>query len=227
MLGRTRTFTKEFARVFKDKGWTMLIFMLFAFAQATAVRAELVDYDVMEKNFGPDYVNAYKLEKSGKTDEALAAYDKAISQNPNEMEFYISRAGLLIALKKNGEALKDVDKYTQLVKDSTIKKKTGLLASAALMKAKALEGMGKADDAMENYKFAAENGSRSKLPRLKMADYYLSKGKKDLALKELYAAKTPDGFYDNSKEQQEVLAKIKQLEGAKKNKANSPSKKSP
>lgn len=217
MLGSVRIFSNTIA----------VSLVVLALWQANPVQAELVDYDIMEQNFGPDYVSGYKLEKTGQKDEALAAYNKAIAQNPNEMQFYMSRAGLLISLNRNADALKDVDKYTQLVKDSTLKKKTGLLASAALMKAKALEAMGKTSEAMENYKVAAETGSRSKLPHLKLADYYLARGKKDLALKELYAAKTPDGFFDNSKEQQEILAKIKQLESGKKSKTNTSTKKSP
>ena len=165
------------------------VLLLFVFISADLpCRAQLVDYDVIEKRSGHEYAEGFACERRGQNDEALKWFTKAIESRPEQMNSYMDRANVLMKLKKYREALADVEKYSQLLDQTAYREDKGFLASVARMKAKAQEGMGQKEQALKNYKESISLDD-TVYAHAELGALYKRQGKKDLAIQELEIAK--------------------------------------
>lgn len=164
-----------------------LILALLVFNSAffqCSVKADLVDYEVMSKSFGDGFAKGRKAQIKGDYEGAVAEYSKAIDANPEAMQLYMYRAGCLINLNKNKQALDDVEKYNKLLQRTNDKNDKSMLAAMTLTKARALDGLGRIEDALKYYKQSIELKDFS-IAHRQLGKLYEKNGQLELALTEL------------------------------------------
>lgn len=150
--------------------------------------AEPIDLEVMEKNYGHDYAQGYMFEQQGKYEEAEKAFARSISANPDQIQAYIERADALLQLKRYGEALNDIDRYSKLLQQSGDKNDKSRLAMISRFRAKSYDGLGKTDAALSNFKqsLAYQDNIDG---HFALGSFYKKHAKNDLAVAELQTAK--------------------------------------
>lgn len=191
--------------------WTVL-----ACLNCGAVYAEPLDLDVISKKQGPNYARALVLEQQGKYDEAEQYYSKSIAEHPEHMSSYMGRARSLIAMRKFKDALNDVNRYSQLLDQTSNRGDRNWLSGPELMKANALQGLGQTNDAVNCYKKALSYHESVK-GHVDLASLYADSNQRDLALQEIKKAENMIQFYkDNHTDDTLYLEKQKLSEVLKK-----------
>lgn len=187
-----------------------LITFLFASLQC-ATFAELVDYEVMAQSYGPSFANGRKAHVKGNYEEAVVEYTKAINTHPDSMPLYMYRAGCLICLKRNKEALLDVEKYNRLLQKSSDKNDKSMLAAMTLTKARAYDGLGNVDEALKYYKQSMEFVDFP-ITHKQLGELYKRIGRTEKALDEMVKYRQFLPSTATVKHRDEVDQSIRQLE---------------
>lgn len=206
-----------------------LISILFNMLALEAA-AQPADFNVIEKNYGHDYLQGYKFEQQGKYAEALAAFSRSIGAHPENTPVYLERADTLIHLKRYREALSDLNKYSSMIDQTSEKNEKSRQAVIARYKAKTLDGLGQSKEALKKYKesLALED---SVYTHVELGNYYKNHGDRGAASRHFQIAKSQmhgGGWYadwgqfeidlDNSMKELEVTATKKSLNAGAKQK---------
>jgi tetratricopeptide (TPR) repeat protein len=166
--------------------WRVLT-LLLTFSCAP-VFSEPVDFEIMEQHSGADYVKGYKLQQEGKLEEAVQAYSKSIAAHPENTQTYMIRAGLLIGLKKFKEAQTDLNKYKDMIQQTSDKEDKGKLALLALREGTISDGLGNSAEALRKYQLALRYEDTIAGHKA-LGSLYKRQGKNELAIKELQQVK--------------------------------------
>ena len=154
-----------------------------------AAFSQFVDLDVMRKNYGESYVRGYTAAQHEEYADAVKEFTQAIEEKPGVKTYYMSRAKSLLALQRNKEALEDVNKYAEILKQTDDKNDKTYLANISLMRGRAYEGLGKQKEAVQFYKDAIQlNGSLE--GHKSLGELYRKQGKLELALDELIRSRS-------------------------------------
>jgi tetratricopeptide (TPR) repeat protein len=170
------------------------IFDILMSFNCLAASAEPVDFEVVEKNYGKDYVKGTIAAEHGKNEEAVQWFSKSIVERPEEKSSYMQRADAYIKLKKYREALADVDKYAALLDRSSQREDKSYLWGIDMTRGEALEGLGRNDEAVKYYKHSLENRD-SVEGHMALGEIYKKHGQKAQALQEFQAAKEIMGLH--------------------------------
>ncbi len=126
-------------------------------------------------------LRAYKLLEEGKQDEAIAALEEAVKQDPTNVD---ARYQLALLYKQRGEK----EKAVALLREIVESERGASLAEAHLALAELLMEMGKKDEAVESYRAASEWAVRSDFTSLfiheRCKQAFEELGRKDLAKQE-------------------------------------------
>jgi tetratricopeptide (TPR) repeat protein len=162
---------------------------IFAPASYIGTSAQPVDFDVIEKNSGSDFLQGYKLRRQGKLEDALTAFSKSISNHPENTETYLERADLLIQLKKYRDALSDLNKYASMLQQTSDKDDKSRQAIIARYKALAFDGLGNPNEALRNFKESLDLDDTI-YTRVELGNYYKRHGDRTEALSQFQNAKS-------------------------------------
>ena len=178
----------QWQQLWKRKAFFVLSFVTMLSFAGLPANSEPVDFEVMEKNLGADFAKGYQLEGQGKLEEAVQAYSRSINAHPENTQTYRVRAELLLELKKYKEAQADMNKYRNLIQQTSDKDDKLKLGFLALGEAKVLDGLGNSTEALRKYKLALQLDDTVE-GRIALGSYYKRHGARELATKELQQVK--------------------------------------
>lgn len=146
-----------------------------------------LDWDGIAKLRGKHYALARQYGLAGNHQLAVEEFTKAIQEYPNDSELYTDRGYALAQVKRYHEALSDAETYFKLV-NQKVSDPTDF-APAYRLRAIAYAGLGRLEEAVEDYKRAIEFDSNDYEAKRELAEVYARQGRTQLALEQFYAVR--------------------------------------